>query len=112
MKRALAAILLIGVLPGCESSVTAPALPPPPTPTTGPETTPPAANQEPTLAIKVHPHRGPAPLDVNVNMCRTTDPDGDPLTFEYKWGGTYKAFFCVDDGNDHEVCDYELIVVG
>jgi hypothetical protein len=131
----LVIVLAAAVLHACESrierSVTTPS-PPPPTINTGPTTTPPAANEAPVLSIKVHPHQGPAPLDVNVNMCQTTDPDGDPLTYEYKWGGTghrkvttscredhtyaepgkYKAFFCANDGHDHEVCFYELIVVG
>jgi hypothetical protein len=68
---------------------------------------------------------------VNVNMCQTRDPDGEPLTFQYKWGGTahrkvttscredhtyeaagtFKALFCADDGHDHPACAYQLIFV-
>jgi hypothetical protein len=140
MKRPLVAVLLTCLVPAsisvvaCKNrsgrDVTTPSsLTTPTTPASGP---PELSNSEPLLAIKIHPRRGPAPLEVGVNMCQTSDPDADPLTFEYKWGGTshrkvttscredhtyaargtYKALFCVDDGHDHPVCRYELIVVG
>lgn len=133
MKAMASVIVLALLLPACNDEGGAPAAPSSPVPTPPPRTTGPApptapvsSNQPPVLGIKIRPDTpsGPVPRDVNVNMCPSTDPEGDRLIFEYKWGGTggthfsfqcrddhtytvpgsYRAFFCVNDDHDHRVC--------
>lgn len=104
--------------------------PPPPTavapvPTAVP-TAGPGANRLPELVLRMTPSsiRGRAPLSMDVDMCRSTDADGDPLQFAYEWAGegkrvrsdcrvshTYSApvrsvaYFCAWDGQpEHLVC--------
>jgi glucose/arabinose dehydrogenase len=44
------------------------------------------ANRSPTAGITADPTYGALPLDVNFNGTSSTDPDGDPLTFEWDFG--------------------------
>jgi hypothetical protein len=65
--------------------------PPAPTPSTGPPPTPPPApqsNQPPAavFAVTPDPPIGTAPFAVKFSMCGTTDPDGDPLTYNFSFG--------------------------
>lgn len=91
-----------------------------------PSPPPVAANQPPVLQLKLTPERirGAFPLTVDLNMCRSTDPDGEGLQFAYEWAAegkrlssecrasrTYEspirsvAYFCVWDGHpEHLVC--------
>jgi hypothetical protein len=140
MKRAVLALLLASAAVSCDNdkstiSEVQPAAPAPPapafTPTPVPTPVPASNNQPPSLVFKIRPDpaSGPAPWPVNVNMCQSSDPEGDPLIFEYKWGGegrpdfsrscrmdhtytnrgNFHAFFCVHDDHDHRVCWNELI---
>jgi len=89
---------------------------PPPQPP--PTTQPPASNRAPNLVCNVSPDpaEGFAPLDVGFKLCQSSDPDGDPLFFDFIFGdggtsggrtcsvthtyaaGTYRARACVTDG--------------
>lgn len=70
----------------CSTLVTV--APPQPTPTPAP-----AANQPPDAVFFTNPGApgstitGQAPFDVEFNMCRTTDPEHDPLRFEMDLDG-------------------------
>jgi hypothetical protein len=137
-KRAVCAIILALLLPACNDEGNGPAAPsspaatPPPAVAPAPPPAPvPSSNQPPALEITVRPDQpsGPAPREVNVNMCGSTDPDGDRMIFEFKWGGTggahfsylcrsshtyerpgrYRAFFCANDDHDHRVCANVLV---
>jgi glucose/arabinose dehydrogenase/PKD repeat protein len=44
------------------------------------------ANQKPTASFQATPQSGPAPLDVTFDGRGSTDPDGDPLTYQYTFG--------------------------
>ena len=89
-------------------------LPPPVVPQPGPN--PPVIGATHT---NPDPAEGPAPLTVNFNLCRSSDPDGDPLSFLYNFGdgksrevgrcrhehayqnpGSYLAQVCVSDGRN------------
>lgn len=93
----------------------------------------PAANQAPQLEVRATPTpiRGLAPLDLRVNLCRSQDPDGDPLAYVFEYAGEGKRFsnecqashtyerpirtravFCVSDGEPrHLVCrTFEVMV--
>ena len=137
VKRAAFVIALAVLLPACNDESGTPAAPSTsvPTPPRGSGPTPPdsvpSSNQPPTLEITVRPDpmSGPAPRDVNVNMCGSRDADGDRMIFEFKWGGTggehfsylcrddhtyerpgrYHAFFCANDDHDHRVCANVLV---
>jgi hypothetical protein len=83
-------------------------------------------NQAPLLEVRVTPTpiSGKAPLGVGVNLCRSVDPEGDPLSYVYEYQGEGKRFldecqeshvytqpvqsqavFCVSDGLPrHLVC--------
>jgi hypothetical protein len=136
-KRAAFAIVLALVLPACNDEPATPTAPSTLVATTlpaGPPAAPPTiplSNQPPALEITVRPDQpsGPAPREVNVNMCGSRDPDGDRMIFEFKWGGTggehfsylcrdshtyerpgrYRAFFCANDDHDHRVCANVLV---
>jgi hypothetical protein len=135
-KWAASAIVLAFLLPACNDERATPATPSTPvaTPPGGapaPPVSVPSSNQPPTLEITIRPDPpgGPAPHDVNVNMCGSRDPDGDRMIFEFKWGGTggehfsylcrdshtyerpgrYRAFFCANDDHDHRVCANFLV---
>lgn len=78
------------------------------------------------LEVRVTPTpiAGKAPLVVGVNLCRSFDPDGDPLSFAYEYQEEGKRFsgqcqerhvypravqsqavFCVSDGHPrHLIC--------
>ena len=43
-------------------------------------------NRAPTVVIDADPVAGPAPLAVQFSSAGTTDPDGDPVTFEWDFG--------------------------
>ena len=138
LKRAAFAIVLAVLLPACNDERETPAAPsapaatpPPAVPPAPPPSLVPSSNQPPTLEITVRPDQpsGPAPREVNVNMCGSRDPDGDRMIFEFKWGGTggahfsylcrsrhtyeqpgrYRAFFCANDDHDHRVCANVLL---
>jgi hypothetical protein len=136
MKRAAFAIALAVLFPACNDESQTPAAPSTPSPTAPPAVAPaptpvPSSNQPPFLEINVRPDQpgGPAPREVNVNMCGSRDPDGDRMIFEFKWGGTggahfsylcrsshiyerpgrYRAFFCANDDHDHRICANVLV---
>jgi hypothetical protein len=66
--------------------------------------------------VRPDPATGPAPLEVNFNMCPSFDPDGDKITYTLRFGdgktreilycrhahvyaaGTYTARICASDG--------------
>jgi hypothetical protein len=57
--------------------------------TTPPPTTPPpTTNSGPTARLRTNPDpiEGDSPLHVTFNMCGSTDPDGDDLTFRFTFG--------------------------
>jgi hypothetical protein len=105
---------------------------PPPTPAPTPVPAPPG-NSPPAMAFKFDPQPavGPAPLQLFVNMCGSSDPDGDSLEYLFKFGdgvkfvsikcrdsikyqspGKFRSFFCVDDGYaSHRVCQNVLVTV-
>lgn len=78
------------------------------------------------LVAKIRPRtfRGPAPLEVTVDLCGSSDPDGASLEYAYEWAEEGKrlssdctarhvydrptksrAFFCVWDRHpEHLVC--------
>lgn len=129
MGLRLAAVSGLGLLlAGCGADPIAPVAAPASVPaTTPPGSVPPApANRPPELDLRIAPSRlrGTAPLSVQVDLCRTGDPDGDPLQFAFEWAGegkrlghecrsawTYErpvrtpAYFCAWDGQpEHLVC--------
>lgn len=105
------------------------------TATNAPTATPtvrPRPNGPPVLGIKTipSPMTGTAPFTVEVNMCRCSDPDADPLFFEWSWGdgnhsfhefcrqdhtyatpGVYATFFCVSDHINESVCKNYTVTV-
>jgi PKD repeat protein len=67
---------------------------PPPAPSPAPA---PAANRIPEAVFSTNPVAGPGdtftgkpPLTITFNMCRTSDPDGDPLNFTMDFEGDGK----------------------
>jgi hypothetical protein len=131
-------LVLVVVLAGCNDEIPSAPSTASPTPTAAatPAPTPtatPAANGPPVLGLRIvpNPPSGSAPLFVKVNMCTTSDPDADPILFEFKFGGgvdrfsalcrdeytyqkrgRYAAFFCASDPpHGHVVCQNFLIVV-
>jgi hypothetical protein len=97
-----------------------------PTPSTPP-------NLAPQLVARVRPTpiSGRAPLEVRVNLCRSSDADGDPLNYAFEFDREGKrlvpecemrhvyagpvrtsAVFCVSDGRlDHLVCGTYVVEV-
>lgn len=75
---------------------------------------PPAAgpNNPPTAVFLVNPlpADGPAPLRVVLNMCESTDPDGDALFFTYDWGdgSFHDGTRCVHDHNYNKQGRHQL----
>jgi hypothetical protein len=68
-------------------------------PTPPPDTTPPpqSTNAPPNAVFKVNPDppAGDSPLSVNFNMCQSTDPDNDRLSFRFRFGdGSEEKDFC------------------
>jgi uncharacterized repeat protein (TIGR01451 family) len=88
------------------------------------------ANRAPIAVASADPVTGPAPLDVNFDGRGSSDPDGDPLTYEWDFGdgsptasgattthrytvvGTYTATLRVRDGRGGEGTDTVRIDVG
>jgi len=66
-----------------------------PTPTPTPEQT---TNQPPSLSFNVSPRSGEPPLEVKINMCPTSDPEGNPLEFTFDFGGGSRGD--CSDGSD------------
>jgi len=100
------AVVLVGLLAGCDSasSPTTPSVPQsgvpapqntplPPSPSPSPS---PAANLQPRLDASVNPEQGTAPLEVRFNLCRSTDPDGDALSYEIQFGDGSQSRRCQD----------------
>jgi hypothetical protein len=56
----------------------------------------PAANQQPRLDASVNPEEGAAPLEVRFNLCRSTDPDGDTLSYDIQFGDGGRSRRCND----------------
>jgi PKD domain len=58
------------------------------TTTTSTTTTLVSSNHAPTAILKTSPDpaTGPTPLTVNFDLCSSTDPDGDPLTYFFTFG--------------------------
>jgi hypothetical protein len=56
----------------------------------------PAANQQPRLDASVNPDQGAAPLEVRFNLCRSTDPDGDTLSYDIQFGDGGRSGRCQD----------------
>jgi hypothetical protein len=136
MRSAVLVIALALAVAACNDGVDTPASPPrvqatpfvpaaPPTVPTRPAAPAPEANAAPTLRFAINPDLpgGPVPQVVTVNMCGSTDPEGEPLVYEYKWGGgaqhfsyfcrsthvydqpgSVRAFFCVHDEHDNQSC--------
>jgi PKD domain-containing protein len=118
------AVVLVGLLAGCDkaaedlstpSSVESAAPAPQNTPVPASPSPSPASNQQPRLEANVNPEQGAAPLEVRFNLCRSTDPDGDTLSYEIQFGdggrsrrcqeahtygdpGRYSAHLSVTDG--------------
>jgi hypothetical protein len=71
--------------------------PPPVTPTT---TTLPASGNRPPFAVLTtnpDPPSGPGPLTVTFDLCKSTDPDGDPLSFFFDFGdGSKTSGSCIE----------------
>jgi hypothetical protein len=131
MRWVALAVLLAGGCGGVAEPTAAPpgatpsAAPSVGTPTASPPSAPPG-NQPPQLDARIRPRpiAGTAPLTVSVDLCRTTDPDGDRLRFAFEFAlegktlvdacaatFTYTAplrttaWFCATDGQlDHLVC--------
>ncbi|MGE0454971.1 MAG: hypothetical protein AB7O37_09300 [Vicinamibacteria bacterium] len=91
-----------GSNPGGPTVGTPPTAPPATTPTTTPTTTLPAANQPPVIQFTVKPDAGVAPIDVEANLCQSSDPEGRPLSYRFdcKNGTAIKNAFC------RETCRY------
>ena len=144
MKRfTLVLALAVAVLPACDEDVehptspervvATPFSPPPPIPipTRAPAPVP-EPNDPPTVHFSIRPEApgGVAPVEVTVTMCGSTDPEGEPLVYQYKWGGgaehfsnacrqshvydtpgSFRAFFCVYDQHDNRDCVNQRIDV-
>ena len=124
MRLGGAAVTLAGLIVACDGteSPTSTSNPEPapvaqnsPAPAPNPSPSPSAApNQPPRLDASVNPDTGSAPLEVRFNLCRSTDPDGDTLSFDIEFGdggrtgrcqethtyaaGVYNASLAVRDG--------------
>jgi PKD repeat protein len=95
-RPSLLLVLIVGSLLGsCEDSESdrsaTPSTPAAPAPTPVPTLPPPAGptgNLPPVPEFRVTPFptTGPAPLDVNFNLCPTADPDHDPIVFFFDFG--------------------------
>jgi hypothetical protein len=107
----------------------------PPFPTVDPNAPPvaPSGNHLPVLeaAVSPDPSEGTPGFRLSASMCGSFDPDGDEITYRFKFGdgmvfdsgscaasaryqnvGKFQAYFCVSDGYvDHEVCRRQLIVI-
>ena len=113
--------------PGGGGGPTAPTSTPTPTPTATPSTT----DLAPTLVCRTvpEPAEGGAPFSVELNLCRSQDPEGRPLTYRFDFGdggsaagfcrethtytsaGDYTARMCVTDGTHADQCCSEPIRV-
>lgn len=134
MKRVSTMILIAAWCASCESGgvtgPTTPALTPAP-PLVIPEPAGRPPNQAPAIVVRISPDpaTGAAPFHVQANLCRSSDPDHNRLTYEFKWGGLvryvtescqsghtyqtpgrFRAIFCVHD-DQTETCSNALIDV-
>jgi hypothetical protein len=105
------------------TAISSPAVAPAP-PSPSPSRPPTGAPPDLAARVRPLPIQGPAPLTVTVDLCRTSDPDGDSLVYAFEWAGegkqltsecaaihTYdsavesRAFFCATDGHpEHLAC--------
>ena len=86
-------------------------------------------NASPIARLDANPTSGPAPLDVSFSGSRSSDPDGDPLSYSWEFGdggtssqatpthryasaGTYIARLTVRDGRGGVGTDTETISAG
>jgi PKD domain-containing protein len=70
-----------------------------PAATTTTTTQPKAANKAPFVVLKVSPDppSGPGPLTVTFDLCQSSDPDGDPLSFFFNFGdGSQTSGSCLE----------------
>jgi hypothetical protein len=126
-----AGLFLLAGLLGCDAgsgpgALPAPGQAPSPPPSPQPSPSPAPANLPPRLEVRVTPTPigGGAPLSVYVNLCRSSDPDADRLSYVFEYQGEGKRFtshceerhvyttpvnsqavFCVSDGMPrHLIC--------
>jgi hypothetical protein len=138
MKRQWALVCLATAVASACSSETplappAPATGSPAPPASVPAPPSPPANQAPQLVARVRPTpiAGRAPFEVRVNLCRSTDGDGDALRYAFEFDREGKrleaecqrthvyaravrtrAVFCVSDGrSDHLICGTYVVDV-
>lgn len=88
-----------------------------------------SGNQPPLVSAASNVTQGPAPLSVNFSSMGTSDPEGDPLTYNWNFGdgtlsseanptkiyntnGSFSAQLSVSDGTNFAVSDPILIQVG
>jgi hypothetical protein len=129
-SAAVAAMILASVLSGCGSD-NSPASPTPtPTPTPAPTPTPTPANRAPVISsMTANPGFGVATLTSFAMTAAATDPDGDPVTFDwelgdgtrgtgaalgkiYSTGGAATITLTVSDGRGLTGTDRRTITVG
>jgi len=68
-------------------------------PTTTTTTTLPKTNKAPFAVLTTNPDppSGPGPLTVTFDLCKSTDPDGDPLSFFFDFGdGAHTSGSCIE----------------
>ena len=127
VPAAVGTVLLVLGLSACDDSsgTTGPGTTPTPSPVNVPTPVPPnlppprtPGPHAPVLVLHLRPDpaTGPAPLDVNFNLCPSFDPDGDRISYTYQFGdgktkqsnycrhghvyatGSYTARICGTDG--------------
>jgi putative cell wall-binding protein/PKD repeat protein len=55
-----------------------------------------SAGRPPQVVLDAFPRSGPVPLDVRFDTSRSTDPDGDPFSFEYDFGDGSRVLATAD----------------
>jgi hypothetical protein len=129
-SAAAAAVILALALSACGSDNNPAAPTPTPTPTPTPPPPPPPANRAPTISsMTANPAFGVATLTAFAMTAAATDPDGDPVTFEWEFGdgtrgtgpalsktyltgGAATVTLTVSDGRGLSATDRRTITVG